>query len=42
MLLERLAKEMDQAKVPYAVVGGLALALLGAPRGAVDRDAGRI
>jgi hypothetical protein len=38
LLLERLAKELEQAKVPYAVVGGLALALLGAPRGTVDID----
>jgi hypothetical protein len=38
MLLERLAKELEKAKVPYAVVGGLALALLGAPRGTVDID----
>lgn len=38
MLLEKLAKELERARVPYAVVGGLALALLGAPRGTVDID----
>jgi hypothetical protein len=38
MFLEKLAKELDESKVPYAVVGGLALALLGAPRGTIDID----
>jgi hypothetical protein len=38
MFLEKLAKELDQSKVPYAIVGGIALALLGAPRGTIDID----
>jgi hypothetical protein len=38
MFLEKLAKELDKSKVPYAIVGGLALALLGAPRGTIDID----
>lgn len=37
-LLERLAAELTAAKVPFAVVGGIALALHGAPRGTMDID----
>ncbi len=37
-LIERLASELNTAKVPFAFVGGVALALHGAPRGTVDVD----
>lgn len=37
-LIERLATELNAAKVPFAIVGGVALALHGAPRGTVDVD----
>jgi hypothetical protein len=37
-LLERLIIELNAAKIPFAVVGGVALALHGAPRGTVDID----
>jgi hypothetical protein len=37
-LLERLAAELTAAKVPFAVVGGIALSLHGAPRGTMDID----
>jgi len=38
VLIERIAREFEVAKVPYAIVGGVALALHGAPRGTVDVD----
>jgi hypothetical protein len=38
MWLLRVAKAFDQARVPYAVVGGFAVALHGAVRGTVDVD----
>jgi len=38
MLLLRVAKALDQARVPYALVGGYAVALHGAVRGTVDVD----
>lgn len=38
MWILRLAAALDEAKVPYAVVGGYAVALHGAVRGTVDID----
>src|SRR6266436_2497322 len=38
MFLLRVAKALDQARVPYALVGGYAVALHGAVRGTVDVD----
>ena len=38
MLLLRVAKALDGARVPYALVGGFAVALHGAVRGTVDVD----
>ena len=38
MLLLRVAKTLDGARVPYALVGGFAVALHGAVRGTVDVD----
>jgi predicted nucleotidyltransferase len=38
MLLERLAKEFQKSGIDYAIVGGVALALHGAPRGTIDVD----
>jgi len=38
MLLLQVAKTLDQARVPYALVGGFAVALHGAVRGTVDVD----
>lgn len=38
MLLLRVAKVLDGARVPYALVGGFAVALHGAVRGTVDVD----
>jgi hypothetical protein len=38
MLLLRVARALDDARVPYAVVGGFAVALHGAVRGTVDVD----
>lgn len=38
MLLLRVARALDQARVPYALVGGYAVALHGAVRGTVDVD----
>jgi len=38
MLLLRVTKALDQARVPYALVGGFAVALHGAVRGTVDVD----
>jgi hypothetical protein len=37
-LLERLVKALNQSKTPYAIVGGVAVALHGAPRGTIDID----
>ena len=37
-LLERLVKVLNQQKIPYAIVGGVAVALHGAPRGTIDID----
>ena len=38
MLLLRVARALDAARVPYALVGGFAVALHGAVRGTVDVD----
>ena len=38
MFLARLVSALDQGKVPYAIVGGYAVALHGAVRGTVDID----
>ncbi len=38
LFLDRLVKAFDDYKVPYALVGGVAVALHGAPRGTVDID----
>lgn len=38
MFLVRLARALDHHKVPYAIVGGYAVALHGAIRGTVDID----
>jgi len=38
MLLEKLCQALDQEAVPYAIVGGYAVALHGALRGTVDID----
>jgi hypothetical protein len=38
MLLLRVAQVFDRARVPYALVGGYAVALHGAVRGTVDVD----
>ena len=38
MLLLRVATALDQSRVPYALVGGYAVALHGAVRGTVDVD----
>src|SRR2546425_10258488 len=38
MLLLRVARAFDRARVPYALVGGYAVALHGAVRGTVDVD----
>jgi hypothetical protein len=38
MLLLTVAKAFDRARVPYALVGGFAVALHGAVRGTVDVD----
>jgi hypothetical protein len=38
MLLLRVTKALDAARVPYAIVGGFAVALHGAVRGTVDVD----
>ncbi len=37
-LLERLVKGLNQQKIPYAIVGGVAVALHGAPRGTINID----
>ena len=36
--LERLVKALSEQKIPYAIVGGYAVALHGAPRGTVNID----
>lgn len=36
LFLERLVQAFDENKIPYAIVGGVAVALHGAPRGTVD------
>ena len=38
MLLAKLVKALEKSEVEYAIVGGVALALHGAPRGTVDID----
>ena len=38
MFLERLVEAFHERKIPYAIVGGVAVALHGAPRGTVDID----
>ncbi|MCI0409391.1 MAG: hypothetical protein L0191_12675, partial [Acidobacteria bacterium] len=38
MLLLRVIRALNEARVPYAVVGGYAVALHGAVRGTVDVD----
>jgi len=38
MLLLRVTQALDRARVPYALVGGFAVALHGAVRGTVDVD----
>src|SRR2546425_736792 len=38
MLLLRVARAFDRARLPYALVGGFAVALHGAVRGTVDVD----
>lgn len=38
MLIHDVCKALDQAKVPYAIVGGYAVALHGAIRGTIDID----
>jgi hypothetical protein len=37
-MLERLVAALNQSKIPYAIVGGVAVALHGAPRGTIDID----
>jgi hypothetical protein len=37
-LLERVVNALDKHKIPYAIVGGVAVALHGAPRGTIDID----
>ena len=38
MFLERIVNALNRAKIPYAIVGGVAVALHGAPRGTIDID----
>ena len=38
MLLQRLVNALNREKIPYAIVGGVAVALHGAPRGTIDVD----
>lgn len=38
MFLYKVCEALEKAKVPYAIVGGYAVALHGAPRGTVDLD----
>lgn len=37
-LLERVVNALNKNKIPYAIVGGVAVALHGAPRGTIDID----
>jgi hypothetical protein len=37
-LIERVVKALTKNKIPYAIVGGVAVALHGAPRGTIDLD----
>lgn len=37
-ILDRVIDSLQQEKVPYAIVGGFAVALHGAPRGTMDLD----
>ena len=37
-LIENVVKALNNHKIPYAIVGGVAVALHGAPRGTVDLD----
>lgn len=38
LLLEKICKCLELNKIPYAIVGGFAVALHGAPRGTIDID----
>jgi hypothetical protein len=38
MLIDRLCRALDEHRVPYALVGGHAVALHGAVRGTIDID----
>lgn len=38
MFIHKICKAFEEAKIPYAVVGGFAVALHGAPRGTFDID----
>ncbi|MCB1114229.1 MAG: hypothetical protein KDK62_05680 [Chlamydiia bacterium] len=38
MFIEVVAKALEEAKVPFAIVGGFAVALYGFPRGTLDVD----
>jgi hypothetical protein len=38
MFITKVCKALQEAKIPYAVVGGIAVALHGAPRGTIDID----
>jgi hypothetical protein len=38
MFIHRVCNAFEQAKIPYAVVGGYAVALHGVPRGTLDID----
>jgi hypothetical protein len=37
-LIENVVKALNTDKIPYAIVGGVAVALHGAPRGTIDLD----
>lgn len=38
MFINKVCNAFEEAKVPYAVVGGIAVALHGVPRGTIDVD----
>lgn len=38
MFIQKLCQALETAKVPYAIVGGYAVALYGVPRGTLDID----
>lgn len=38
MFIHKVCEALEKAKVPYAIVGGYAVALHGAPRGTIDLD----